>query len=129
YTCMLAGMAAHKRPANEATGAMAMVLARQQFPNGAWQFTLPRVPMQSSFFTMTALAVKSLRAYAPRARAAEVGDRIRRAKGWLLKAPTATSEDRTFRLLGLHWAGASREEKQKAIDELRAEQRPDGGWP
>src|SRR5206468_10165330 len=34
YTFMLAGMAAEKQPANEGTGAMAMVLARQQSPNG-----------------------------------------------------------------------------------------------
>jgi ankyrin repeat protein len=128
YGYLLAGMAAEKQPANEATAAMAMVLARQQSPNGAWQFALPRVPMQSSFFTMTALTVQSLRTYGPRAHAAEVTDRIRRAKGWLLTAPTETSEDRSLRLLGLKWAGASREEKQRAIEELRAEQRPDGGW-
>jgi ankyrin repeat protein len=129
YTSILAGMAAHQQPANEGTAAMAMVMARQQSPNGAWEFTLKRVPMQSSFFTTTALAVQALRTYGPRTHATEVADRIRRAKGWLLTAPTETSEDRTFRLLGLKWAGASREEKQKAIEDLRAEQRADGGWP
>ena len=55
--------------------------------------------------------------------------RIDHAKRWLLAAPTEKSEDRTFRLLGLNWAGASRAERQKAIDELRADQRSDGGWP
>jgi ankyrin repeat protein len=128
YSYLLAGMAAEKQPASEATAAMAMVLARQQSPNGAWQFALQRVPMQSSFFTITALTVQALRTYGPRAHAAELADRIRRAKGWLLTAPTETSEDRSLRLLGLKWAGASREEKQKAIQELRADQRPDGGW-
>jgi ankyrin repeat protein len=128
YGYFLAGMAAEKQPANEGTAAMAMVLARQQSPNGSWQFSLPRVPMQSSVFTMTALAVRGLRTYRPRAHAAEVADRIGRAKGWLLTAPTETSEDKSLRLLGLKWAGASQEEKQKAIEELRAEQRPDGGW-
>lgn len=128
YSFILAGMAAEKQPANEATAAMAMVLARQQSPNGAWQFALQRVPMQSSFFTITALTVQSLRTYGPRAHAAELADRIRRAKEWLLTAPTETSEDRSLRLLGLKWAGATREEKQKAIEELRADQRPDGGW-
>jgi hypothetical protein len=128
YGFMLAGLAAEKQPANAGTAAMAMVLARNQSPNGAWQFVLPRVPMQSSFFTMTALAVRALRTYGPRAHAAEVDDRIRRAKVWLLTAPAETSEDRSLRLLGLKWAGASREERQKAIEELRAGQRPDGGW-
>jgi ankyrin repeat protein len=128
YTWFLAGMAAHKQPANDATGAMAMVLARQQSPNGAWSFTLPRVPMQSSFFTFTALAVRSLRVYGPKSYAGETAERIRRAKAWLLATPAKTSEDRAFRLLGLKWAGASLEEKRQAIDEVRADQRPDGGW-
>jgi ankyrin repeat protein len=128
YTFMLAGLAAQKQPANEGTAAMAMVLARQQAPNGAWQFSLPRVPMQSSFFTTTAMAIQALRTYGPRAHAAEVAKRLQRAKEWLLTAPTETSEDRSYRLLGLKWVGTSREERQRALDELRAEQRPDGGW-
>lgn len=125
---LLAGMAAHKQPANDATGAMAMVLARQQLPDGHWQFSIPRVPMQSSFFTFTALAVRSLRAYGPKSYAGEVAERIRRAKTWLLTAPSQTGEDRASRLLGLKWAGATEEERRKAMDELRAGQRPDGGW-
>lgn len=127
-TWLLAGMAAHKQPALEASGAMAMVLARQQLPDGPWQFTLARVPMQSSFFTTTALAVQSLRTYGPQSYATEISERIRRAKAWLLTAPTQTSEDRSSRLLGLKWAGATDPERQKAVEELRAEQRPDGGW-
>jgi ankyrin repeat protein len=128
-TWLFAGMAAHRQPATAGTAAMAMVLARQQAKDGAWTFTVPRVPMQSSFFTTTALAIRSLRAYAPRASAAEISQRISRAKQWLLTAPTEKSEDRASRLLGLMWAGASRAERQKAIDELRADQQPDGGWP
>jgi hypothetical protein len=127
-TWLLAGMAAHKQPANEATGAMAMVLARQQLPDGHWQFSLPRVPMQSSFFTFTALAVRSLQAYGPKSYAGEVAERVRRAKAWLLTTPAKTSEDRASRLLGLNWAGATGGEKRKAIDALRADQRRDGGW-
>lgn len=127
-TWLLAGMAAHKQPANDAAGAMAMVLARQQLPDGHWQFSVPRLPMQSSYFTFTALAVRSLRAYGPKSYAREVAERIRRAKAWLLTAPTQTSEDRAFRLLGLKWAGAAEEERRKAMDELRADQRKDGGW-
>lgn len=128
YTWMMAGMAADKQPANEAAGAMAMVLARQQMPDGHWQYSVPRVPMQSSFFTTTALAVQALRAYGPRSYSGEVAERISRAKTWLLKAPAQTSEDRAFRLLGLKWAGATAEERRQTADELRAEQRPDGGW-
>jgi ankyrin repeat protein len=125
---LLAGVAAHRQPATKALGEMAMVVARQQLPEGYWRFSFPRVPMQSSFFTFTALAVRSLQAYGPKADAAEVAERVRRARGWLLTAPAVTGEDRSFRLLGLMWAGVSEQERRKAADALRAEQRPDGGW-
>jgi ankyrin repeat protein len=128
YGFMLAGMAAQQQPATPAVSAAAMVLARLQFPDGHWQFGFPRVPMQSSWFTMTALAIQAMQTYAPKDRAAEVAGRLGRARAWLLATPTQTSEDLAFRLLGLKWAGASLEENRKAIDELRAAQRPDGGW-
>jgi hypothetical protein len=106
YTFVLAGLFSHGKPANEAISA---------------------APMQSSYFTYTALAVQAIQAYAPKG--AERADRLRRAREWLLTTPTETSEDRTFRLLGLKWADARLDQRRKAIDELRAEQRPDGGWP
>ncbi len=125
---LLAGMAAHKQAATEDAGAMAMVLAQQQMPDGSWQFHLPRIPMQSSFFTFTALAIRSLQAYAPAASSTEIVDRIGKAKQWLLTAPAMTTEDRSFRLIGLMWAGATVQERQAAVDDLKTQQRPDGGW-
>jgi ankyrin repeat protein len=128
YGYLLAGAAAHRQPPSEATTAAAMVLARQQLPDGHW-FSQPRGPMQSSDFMMTALAVQAMQTYAPRKRAAEVADRLHRARAWLLTAPARNSQDKAFRLLGLKWAGASLDERRRAIEELRADQRPDGGWP
>jgi ankyrin repeat protein len=128
YGFMLAGMAAHKHPATPAVSAAAMVLARLQLPDGHWQFGFPRVPMQSSWFTMTALAIHAIQTYGPKDRGAEVADRLQRGKAWLLATPAQTSDDLAFRLLGLKWVGASLEERQNASDELRAAQRADGGW-
>jgi ankyrin repeat protein len=128
YGYLLAGALAHQQPATASLAAAAMVLARQQFPDGHW-FCGPRGPLQSSDFTMTALAVQAMQTYAPKERAAEVAGRLRRARAWLLTAAAKTSEDKAFRLLGLKWAGASMGERRKAIEELRADQRPDGGWP
>jgi hypothetical protein len=125
---LLAGMAAQGDAPNGGTAAMASVLARQQMPDGAWSFALPRVPMQSSFLTFTALSIRSLNTYAPKANAAETIDRIGKAKAWLLKAEAKTSDDLAFKLLGLKWAGASADERKQAIQDLEAAQQPDGGW-
>ena len=127
-TWLLAGMAAHNQPPTEGTAAMTMVLARQQAPDGHWSFSVPRVPMQSSNVTFTALAVRSLSAYGPKSHAAEIAAQIHRAKVWLLHTPAKTSEDRASRLLGLKWAGATVSERRKASEAVRADQHPDGGW-
>lgn len=128
YGMVLLGLEAHKLAPSPALNDTAMVLARMQSPDGDWRFGLHRDPVQSSFFTMTALAVRALRAYAPKEHAAEIDQRVARAKQWLMTARTADTEDRAFRLLGLQWAGATAEERRKAVEELRAAQRPDGGW-
>lgn len=125
---LLNGMAASNQQPNEASAAMALVLARQQQPDGHWSFSLPRVPMQSSFFTFTALAIRSLQTYGPKSSSAEIDERIGRAKDWLMKSAPQNSEDRASRLLGLKWAGADAAEIQKATDAVRADQRKDGGW-
>ncbi len=125
---LLLGLGEHGTTASEALSAAAMVLARIQTPEGDWRFGLQRVPVQSSFFSSTAMAVRALKNYAPKAHQPEVAGRIARAKQWLASAPVKDNEDRAFRLLGLKWAGATPEERRKALEELRATQRPDGGW-
>lgn len=128
YTWLLAGMAEQKQPPTKGSDSMALVLARQQSPTGEWAFSLPRIPMQSSNFTFTALAIRSLKAYGPKANASEIAERIAKAKAWLQNTPAVTSEDRASRLLGLKWAGATAAECDKAMKEIAADQRADGGW-
>ncbi len=123
---LLAGMAAHGEKRSEGLQAMASVLAKQQSKDGAWTFSLPRVPMQSSVFTFTALSIDSLKSYAPKGSATDA--QIAKGKQWLLKAPAQNSEDRAMRLLGLNWAGATVAERKASIDAIRKDQRPDGGW-
>jgi len=127
YAWMLTGMAAQKDPPSPATAAMAMVLARQQNPAGFWSFSLPRIPMQSSFFTFTALSIRSLSTYGPKSDRS-IGARISKAKNWLLQEPAKTSEDCASRVLGLMWAGASKSELRKPMAGVLALQHPDGGW-
>jgi ankyrin repeat protein len=128
YSWLMAGMAAQNQPRTKGSDLMAMVLARQQTPSGAWTFDLPRIPMQSSNFTFTALAIRSIRAYAPRENADEVSERITKGKAWLMDTPAMTSEDRASKLLGLKWAGASADECDKATKAIAADQHADGGW-
>jgi ankyrin repeat protein len=128
YSWLMAGMAANQEPATEATAAMAMVLARQQAPDGSWTYALPRIPMQSSFFTFTALSVKALKQYGPQDHGSEIADRLAKAKSWLVKTEPKSSEDRASRLLGLKWAGADAKDIKAAVPAILADQRPDGGW-
>jgi ankyrin repeat protein len=128
YGALLLGLEEHGVAPSEALGEAAMALARLQSSAGDWGFVLQRVPVQSSHFTMTAMAMRALRAYAPKQYSAEVEERIGRAKQWLATTTAPDTEDRAFRLLGLKWAGATPEERKKAVEELRATQRPDGGW-
>lgn len=128
FAFRLAGLAAHAQPVDPVLSSTALLLARQQTGNGDWQFVAERGQMQSSRFTMTALAVRMMQAYAPKDRAAEVAWRTRRARAWLERAPGETTEDQAFRLLGLKWAGASRGARRPAVAALRAAQRVGGGW-
>ena len=125
---LLAGMAAQKQSATAAIGEMTMVLARQQKPAGFWTSGTRRIPMQSSNFTSTALAVKALRTYGPRPLATEVQERVRRAAAWLASTPAEDTESRTFKLLGLSWAENGEAEIQRAAKDLLDHQNADGGW-
>lgn len=128
WSTVMFGLAEHRVAANEALGIAAMAAARAQTPDGHWRFALVREPVQSSYIATTAMMVRAMQTYAPKQYADEVAQRTAKAKQWLLTAPAAGTEDLVFRLLGLKWAGATAEELKKALDTLRAGQRPDGGW-
>jgi ankyrin repeat protein len=127
---ILLGLAAEKHPADEATDAMARYLKTQQWPDGNWRILAHRPPIESSDVQVTAASVGAIRAYAPKAQRAEYDAAIRRAAAWLRNAPVKTTEERTFQLLGLKWAGASESDDaiRRGSQALVAEQRHDGGW-
>lgn len=125
---LLSGIAAQNLPTDRAFAATAMMVAKLQTPNGFWPLEFVRVPINSTPVANTALAVRILQAYAPKGAEAELSERIGRAKAWFLKTPGSTVDELAFRLLGLKWTGATGEERAKAIAELHAAQRSDGGW-
>ena len=118
----------YESPRTPATDVLVTMLAHEQHPDGSWRYGFIRAPIQSSFFTVTAYAVRALKHYMPDSRAKERDERIARALKWLRETPSKTGEDRASQLLGLKWAGASRTDINRAITQNRSAQRRDGGW-
>jgi Prenyltransferase and squalene oxidase repeat len=97
--------------------------------DGNWQSWLKqRPPFEASDFAATALVVRAIREYAPSDRKSEAQKAIAAAVTWLNRAEPLDTEDRAFRLLGLHWGRAGRDPIQDAGRDLLAKQRSDGGW-
>jgi ankyrin repeat protein len=110
------------------TEVAARVVAESQWVDGRWNHGIPRSPIESSDFAATAFAVRVLPVYAPKEQAKAIAPRLARAKEWLVATPPRTTDDKSFRLFGLHWSGADAAEINKAARQLLADQRPDGGW-
>jgi ankyrin repeat protein len=112
------------------TDAVAMYLKSHQSPDGQWAFGVAdtRPPLCSDYIGQTALSMRALQLYAPKADKAAYDQAIQLASAWMAKAQATNNDDRAHRLLGLAWAGKDKDATQKAVRELLATERPDGGW-
>ena len=72
--------------------------------------------------------MRALQLYAPKTDKAAYDRSIQLAAAWIAKATPKNNDDRGWRLLGLAWAGTDKGATQKAMQELLAKQRADGGW-
>jgi len=124
----LIALAAEKYPGDALMDAMALWSASSQFGDGSWNLPAHRAPIEYSPFTGTALGLRALQLYGPPARRKEFEARIAKARHWLEENTTRDNEGRTFRLLGLGWAGADKSVLKQAVDDLIRNQRADGGW-
>ncbi len=124
---LIAADALGMRP-TPATGVRARMLANYQRSDGHWVTFDMRPPESDSEFTATAVALRAMLLHMPEPLRKEARERAARAREWLLAAQPRTTEDHTFRLLGLAWAGAGMAERAAAARALLALQRPDGGW-
>jgi Ankyrin repeats (3 copies)/Squalene-hopene cyclase C-terminal domain/Ankyrin repeat len=106
----------------------ALLLARMQLKDGRWRHGPARVPIESSDFTATATAIRSLQVYGSPGDAPELNSGIERAVAWLRSATPVTTDDKAFRLFGLHWSNVDPAVIRDAVALLRREQHPDGGW-
>jgi ankyrin repeat protein len=128
---MLLALESEGRKRDTLTGKIALYAAKKQAKDGHWHSAgSNRPPSEGSPFTATALMLRGLKVYAPQDHAQETADQIALAKDWLRKTAPRTTEDRTFRLLGMAWAGVPKDDGdiQSAVKTLLAEQREDGGW-
>ena len=110
------------------TDAMALWSASTQFDDGSWNLPAHRAPIEYSPFTGTALGLRALQLYGPPAKRKEFETRVAKARHWLEQNTPRDNEGRTFRLLGLGWAGASENILKEAVDALIRNQHADGGW-
>jgi hypothetical protein len=110
---------------NASTAAYARHIARLQYADGSWQTFDARPPHSDGLFTPTAVAARVISLYLPARADAEKKRRLAAAAKWLATAKPGSTEDLTFRLLGLYWTGGS---TKAAAKELASSQRADGGW-
>jgi ankyrin repeat protein len=93
-------------------------LASWQRADGHWITSDFRPPYSSSYFMATATAVRAL---GPNAK-------LDTARQWLSANVPISTEDASFRLMGLVWAGAVPADVDAARRALLAMQKTDGGW-
>lgn len=130
-TNALLGLAEEGVAPDYITDALTSCLATLQQPEGDWQNlngTDTRPPLTGSPIVSTALAIRGLKEYLPPGRRDEMKARIDRALGFICGATSHDTQDETYKLLGLIWAGAPAAEAAAQASRLLALQHAEGGW-
>jgi ankyrin repeat protein len=114
---------------NLVSQAYVRLVAGRQEPAGYWDDLHQRPPQSWSNFTQTAIGLRAIQLYSHPSQKAEVAARVARARTWLLSHAPHGTEERTWQMLGLQWAGAAdKKALEKAARDLLAAQQSDGGW-
>ncbi len=114
---------------NLASQAYAHLVAGRQDPSGAWDDLHQRPPQSYSNFTQTAIGLRAIQLYSHPSQKADVAARVAKARTWLLTHTPRDTEERTWQLIGLAWAGGpDKAFLDKAARALAATQHSDGGW-
>lgn len=124
---LIAAEAAGIRP-SLVTAVYARHVAAHQKPDGHWITGDVRPPQSNSSFTATAIGLRAIQLYGHASLAADTKARIERARAWLASNTPRNTEERTYQLLGLAWAGADRKLLARLAGQLEAIQQADGGW-
>jgi ankyrin repeat protein len=124
---LMAAADAHLPP-DLTTAVYARRLARWQ-REGHWVTSDFRPPHSSSLFMTTATAVRAMRFYMPWELKEESSAAFVGARNWLAANRPLSTEDASFRVMGLVWAGAPADQVTAAKRDLLAMQKSNGGWP
>src|SRR5829696_3891150 len=125
---ILMGLAAEKQPANASTDAMVRYIRTQQTPAGFWMPLAFRPPLEGDPIQTTALSLRALQLYAPAGEKDAYKPVFDRGAAWIAAAKPMTADSAAFKLLRMHWSGASKAAMQDVAKDLIAGQRADGGW-
>ena len=106
----------------------ARLLISRQNAQGDWDGFHQRPPSSYSRITMAALGLRAIQLYHHASQKAQTDAAVARARTFLEGRTTRETEERSYQLLGLGWAGAARTTLQKLARDLKTAQRPDGGW-
>ena len=124
---MVAANAAGVKP-NLGAAVYARLLISRQNAQGDWDGFHQRPPSSYSRVTMAALGLRAVQLYHHASQNTQADAAVARARGFLENRTARDTEERTYQLLGLRWAGAPRARLQSLARELKATQRTDGGW-
>jgi ankyrin repeat protein len=124
---MVAANAAGVKP-NLGAAVYARLLISRQNADGDWDGFHQRPPSSYSRVTMAALGLRAVQVYRHPSQRAQAEAAVARARKFLEARTPRDTEERSYQLLGLRWAGADRPTLRKMAVALQATQRADGGW-
>ena len=126
YRLVAANAAGVKR--NLGAAIYARLLISRQNAQGDWDGFHQRPPSSYSRVTMAVLGLRAVQVYHHASQKAQADAAVARARKFLESHAPRDTEERSYQLLGLRWAGAPRAALQNLARELKGTQRPDGGW-
>lgn len=129
YGYFTMALAAARYKPDAVTAGLVHSIASWQMPDGSWPGLIERPPMEYSTFSHTALSIRALTLYAPEGRRAEMDEKVRKARSWMLAAKPASAEEHAMRIMGLAWSNASRKDIEAATRPwIALQNKQDGGW-